>query len=349
MGNWIQRFRMRTGDGKIHKKAFFALGLCMVLCLSGCSFGGGTGDSPADTVSSGEAAAQSTVKDTVIAVSMPSAARGWDYEACQSAGEYLAGLSDDKTGYILLTASSGEEQFRQLNELIGQNVHGVVIYPVDSESAAQGAANLKASGIPVVVFNGSFAGVNADVTVAMDEEALGKNAGASVADAGCEAMDILVFTDESRTESSLRLKGFEAGLSDELSVTFGGNSAGSTASARQALLDWIENRDSQALENIGGIFASDEDTLLGILEGLDSYESTYGTVFPQLKIIAGCGSSDELLTWIESYKKYPVCTWYYAPEVITEAIDLALEAVSGQVPEQTVAVSASSADNGSME
>lgn len=287
---------------------------------------------------------QNTVKDTVIAVSMPAAAEGWDYEAYRCAGEYLSQLSDSQTGYILLTASSGEEQAGQLSELVGQNVHSAVIYPADDDSAALGAASLKASGIPVVVFNGTLDSVTADVKVTMDESALGEEGALAAKEAGCEGKEILVFTDESRPETLERLQGFEDNLPDNISIIFGGSSSGTTASARQALLDWIEHENASNWANISGIFATDEDTLLGVLEGLKSYESTYGTVFSGLKLIAGCGSSEELLSWISENENYPVQTWFYPPEAINTAIDLAVDAAKGNALSKEAAIQPQRAD-----
>lgn len=279
-----------------------------------------------------------TVKDTVIAVSMPAAAKGWDYETYRCAGEYLSQLSDSQTGYILLTASSGDEQSGQLGELVGQNVHSAVIYPFDDDSAALGAANLKASGIPVVVFNGTLDSIVADAAVTMDESVLGANGALAAKEAGCEDKEILVFTDENRTAALERLQGFENNLPDSISIIFGGSSSGTTASARQVLLDWIEHEDTGKLANISGIFAADEDTLLGVLEGLKSYDNTYGTVFSGLKLIAGCGSSEELLKWISENENYPVQTWFYPPEAINTAIDLAVDVAKGNALSKEVAI-----------
>ena len=85
--------------------------------------------------------------------------------------------------------------------------------------------------------------------------------------------------------------------------------------------------------------------MLGILEGLSSYESAYGTVFPNLKIIAGCGSSEELQSLISENTEIPATIWYYSPQAINTAIDLAVDMIGGQTVEDRVSVDGDSFGN----
>lgn len=290
---------------------------------------------------------QTVAKDTVIAVSMPAAAEGWDYDAARSAGDYLASISSDTLGYVLLTASTAEEQSSQLDSLVGENIHAAVVYPVDESQPLQGAANLKNSGVPVVEFNGELSGITADASVTMDEGILGRNAARSVEDAGCSGMDVLVFTNESDVREAERLERFERSLPSGISTVLAGTACDTSNDARQALTDWLGRQDAESLADAGAVFASGEDELLGVLEGLASYEATYGTAFPNLKIIVGCGSSNELLTWLKDNDAYSAQTWFYPSEAINTAIDLAWDITSGSVSEDTIAVEAVSADHDS--
>lgn len=346
---------MRSLDEIMKKKSrrtlSWVLCLGMVgLLLSGCSQ---TDENRVDEselpessqVSSVFSNSQSMSKDTVIAVSLPSAEEGWYYDATLLASQYLSQISTDSLGYVLLTASTAQEQSGQLDDLVGQNVHAAVVCPVDASLSAQGAANLKNSGVPLIVFNGSLDGVTADVTVSMDEGQLGKDAAQGLENAGCAGMDVLVFSDESQEADISRTQSFENALSDEISVVYGGSAYGGSAAARQALLDWIDGKDLDTRESVGAIFVSNEEAMLGILEGLSSYESAYGTVFPNLKIIAGCGSSEELQSLISENTEIPVTIWYYSPQAINTAIDLAVDMIGGQTVEDRVSVDGESFGN----
>ena len=345
---------MKSLDKIVKKKKGRVLSWALCLGMAGLVLAGcsrteeGTDESAAmesSQVSSVFSNSQSMSKDTVIAVSLPSAEEGWYYDATVAASQYLSQISTDSLGYVLLTASSAQEQSGQLGDLVGQNVHAAVVCPVDSSLSAQGAANLKNSGVPLIVFNGSLDGVTADVTVSMDEGQLGQDAALGLETAGCEGTDVLVFSDESRDADLSRTRSFENSLSDQVSVVYGGSAYGGSAAARQALLDWIDGKDSEARERVGAIFVSNEEAMLGILEGLSSYESAYGTVFPNLKMIAGCGSSEELQSLISENTQLPVTIWYYSPQAIDTAIDLAVDMVGGQTVEDRVSVDGESFGN----
>ncbi len=299
------------------------------------------------TDASQETEAQTVMKDTVIAVSMPSATEGWDYDAVRSAGDYLFSISSDTLGYILFTASSAQEQSDQLDSLVGENIHAAVVYPVDDSQSLQGAANLKNSGVPVVAFNGELSGITPDASVTMDEGVLGRNAAQSIEDADCEGMNVLMFTDEENEQEAERIQRFESALPSGISTISVATGCSDRNEASEALTDWLSGQETDTLANVGAVFASGEESLLGVLEGLASYEAANGTAFPNLKIIAGCGSSDDLLTWLNDNDVYSAQTWFYSSEAINTAIDLAIDITNGSLTEDTVAVEAVSADHSS--
>ena len=139
---------MRSLDEIMKKKSRRTLSwvLCLGmagLLLSGCSQ---TDENRVDEselpessqVSSVFSNSQSMSKDTVIAVSLPTAEEGWYYDATLLASQYLSQISTDSLGYVLLTASTAQEQSGQLDDLVGQNVHAAVVCPVDASLSAQG-------------------------------------------------------------------------------------------------------------------------------------------------------------------------------------------------------------------
>ena len=290
---------------------------------------------------------QTVMKDTVIAVSMPAASEGWDYDAARSAGAYLSSISSDTLGYILFTASSAQEQSDQLDSLVGENIHAAVVYPVDDSQPLQGAANLKNSGVPVVEFNGELSGITPDASVTMDEGILGRNAAQSIEDAGCEGMNVLMFTDEGNEQEAERTQRFERALPSGISTISVATGCADRDEANEALTDWLSGQETDTLANVGAVFASGEESLLGVLEGLASYEAANGTAFPNLKIIAGCGSSNDLLSWLNDNDAYSAQTWFYPSEAINTAIDLARDITNGSSVADTAAVEAVRADHSS--
>ena len=330
-----------------------------VLLLAGCSKSGADGESgmkntdvPVQNEASGETFGQSPedtagtkTKDTVIAVSLPAASAGWDMQVAQAAEIALKTLVSDTLGYELLTSTDAAGQAAQLDVLSREGADAVVIYPMDSAAIAESAVKLQNSGTPVVLFNGSIDGLLPAATVTMDQELLGAKAAQKVKSKGSSVESILVFSNESSTAAYLRFQSFVAGLGNSISLVSGGNTAGDVQTAKDLMANWLSDKKAEDLEKISGIFAPDENSLLGILNSLAEYEKKHGTAFDNLKIIVGCGGSDELFALIKEHTQYPVNVFYYPPKSVDTAISLASDIAAGKGYEDLVSVEAVEVDS----
>ncbi len=336
-----------------------------VLLLAGCSKSGKDGAADGNTpeaAAGNDAAGESgaygetfgqlpedtagtKTKDTVIAVSMPAASSGWNMQVAQAAEDALKAQVSDTVGYELLTSTDAAGQAAQLDALFSEGVDAVVIYPMDSAAIAESAVNLQNSGTPVILFNGTIDGLLPAATVMMDQELLGAKAAQKVKSKGSGMESILVFSNESSTTAYLRFQSFVAGLGSSISLVSGGNTAGDVQTAQDLMTNWLLDKKPGDLEKIGGIFAPDENSLLGIMNSLVEYEKKKGTAFENLKIIAGCGGSDELFSLIKENTKYPVNVFYYPPGAVDTAISLAFDIAAGKSYEDSVSVEAVEVDS----
>ena len=310
-------------------------------------------------------------KETLIAVSVPFSEDTWDYELSQSALSALTEISTDQVGYVLYTASSAEEQADQLTELLDENVDAVVIDPIDSQELYLAAANLEAAGVPIVYFNGSIDGVEASSTVTIDTSALAVQAAASVLESVQDGMEVLVFANDSDSDSLEIVNDFESALSSAVSSTRISVNSDDSSEVSEAFTEWMDSN-ADEMSSVGAIFAPDADMLLAVLEELSTFEETdeddeeeedptedegintaemteeteetQEDTFSNLKLITGCGSSSELLTWVESNEDYPVSVYFYPSDSIHTAIDLAVELSEGGTVQKTVSVDYVEAD-----
>lgn len=335
--------------------------LCLILAgimvLSGCSkkdggaaesgngaAGGGDGapvaaDVTGETFGETTESAQNT-KSQVIAVSLPASESGWNMQMAQAAEEYLKALVSDTFGYELLTSTDAAGQAAQLDALAAEGVSAVVICPIDGSAIAESALKLQNSGVPVVLFNGSIEGLLPAATVTLTEDFLGAKAAAKVKTKGNAVESILMFTNDSSYIASVRTQSFESGLSSGIALVNGGNTSGDMQTAQDLMANWLSDKKDEELKKIGGIYAPDENSLLGIMNGLAAYEKKNGTAFPNLKIVAGCGGSNDLFAFMKEHTEYPMVVFYYPPYAVTTAISLAKDIADGKSYEDAVSVEA---------
>lgn len=335
--------------------------LCLILAgimvLSGCGkkdgSAGGSGQGAAGGKESASVAADITgetfgestrssqnTKSQVIAVSLPASGSGWNMQMAQAAEEYLKSLVSDTFGYELLTSTDAAGQAAQLDALAAEGVSAVVICPIDGSVIAESAMKLQNSGVPVVVFSGSIEGLLPSATVTLIEDFLGARAASKVKTKGSTMESMLTFTNDSSYIAAVRTQSFESGLSSGISVVNGGNTSGDMQTAQDLMTNWLSDKKDEDLKKIGGIFAPDENSLLGIMNGLAAYEKKNGTAFPNLKIVAGCGGSDELFSFMKEHAEYPMVAFYYPPHAVTTAISLAKDIADGKSYEDSVSVEA---------
>ena len=109
-----------------------------------------------------------------------------------------------------------------------------------------------------------------------------------------------------------------------------GDTGSDFETAKNMMLDWLKNQDSKSLKSVNAIFAPDEVSLRGIMEGLLEYEELPLTTFPNLTVITGCGMDQELLDLIAEHTAYPIHLFAYEASEINTAIDGALQVAAGK-------------------
>ncbi len=275
--------------------------------------------------------------DTRIAVCLPETSEGWSHDVEDEAESKLGALNAG-TDYILYTTTGALDQAQQIRGLLNEDVDAVVLYPLDAYSSGEALAQLKSAGTSIVLFNGSVGGITPTVQMVLNSETLGEMA------AGCvlsseTAPNVLAFTNESSADGTIAYRAFENNLSEDISIIQGGNTGGDAEMAKSLMIQWLGSQDSKTLKSVSAIFAPDEVSLRGIMEGLLEYEELPMTTFPNLTVIVGCGMDQEVCKMIQEHSSYPIRVFGYSADSIEQAIDSALGLALGDDVAEVINVS----------
>ncbi len=263
-----------------------------------------------------------------IAVCLPESFQGWSQDVTKEAEDKLNVLNAD-TDYILYTTTGGTEQAKQVRSLLEEDVDAVVLYPIDAYSCGEALAQLQSVGISIVLFNGSVGGITPDVQIVLNSETLGASA-AEMIKGSSMASSILTFTNERSSDGMISYQAFEKNIPEDFSIIHGGNTDGDADTAKTLMIQWLKSQNSKTLKSVCGIFAPDEVSMRGIMEGLLEYEELPMTTFPNLTIITGCGMDQALCQMIQEHSAYPIHVFGYKTDAIGQAIDGALSLISGK-------------------
>lgn len=307
----------------------FALVLVLGLLAAGCtatlpqaatSTGAGAAAAPA----AAEAAAPVSTEPLKIGVSIPSADHGWTggvvYWTEKAIADWKA--KDPNVEFVLVTADSPETQVSDIEDLLVQEIDGLVVLPHDSASLTPVVKEVKEAGKYVVVIDRGLteSGIE-DVYVAGDNPGLGRVSGEWLAQALGGEGDIVVLEGIPTVINTERVEAFNAVIANNPGITILDSQPAMWST--QKGLEIMENY-LQKYDKIDAVWAQDDDVLKGVLQAYEESGRDDIKIF-----LGGAGSKDVVKMIIDGDPRVQADVTYH-PSMAATAVSLAVMGMRNQ-------------------
>lgn len=303
--------------------------LLIVVAIAGCtatlpqaatSTGAGAAAAPA----AAEAAAPVSTEPLKIGVSIPSADHGWTggvvYWTERAIADWEA--KDPNVEFVLVTADSPETQVSDIEDLLVQEIDGLVVLPYDSASLTPVVKEVKEAGKYVVVIDRGLteSGIE-DVYVAGDNPGLGRVSGEWLAEALGGEGDIVVLEGIPTVINTERVEAFNAVIANHPGITILDSQPAMWST--QKGLEIMENY-LQKYDKIDAVWAQDDDVLKGVLQAYEESGRDDIKIF-----LGGAGSKDVVKMIIDGDPRVQADVTYH-PSMAATAVSLAVMGMRGQ-------------------
>lgn len=230
--------------------------------------------------------------------------------------------------YTVVTAESGEKQGEDIQKMVKNQASVLIIVPEDGLSAEDVNAAIKHR-IPVILGETEIEGVTGyTAAVLFDNQLVGEEAAKFMAEQ--EVKNILAFeVEQDPATSDLRIDSFKENMEEldaEATVTSVEVEEYTRKAGKEAIEALLEENEDFEYD---AIYAQDDEIALGILEALEAAEIT------SVKVIVGCGGSQDYFKAIESNEDIILATTLYSPkELMEKCIEIATELLKENDPEE---------------
>ena len=323
---------------KFKKLAALTLAGAMALSLTAC--GGGTSSSgaassgaassgAAGSGSAGDASASGEVYK--IGVLAPEVTHGWSAGVAYYAEKRCEELKQEgKIDYKVSVSGDAAEMTTQLDELKTWGADAIVAFPQweGMEVPIQQAID---EGITVVNFD---IAIEADgvYRVSGDNEGMGKDAAEYIIEKiGTEGTVVVLDVPTSGSVAELRKKGFTETMAAEAPNMVLKEYA-TQFTREDGLADMADIL--TANPQIDAVFSMDDETSIGALQAIRDAGRT------DIKVITGGGGCQEYFNMMLAEENQDI--WLqsdlYSPIMVEDAVDMALDILNGNAPEETVKI-----------
>lgn len=270
------------------------------------------------------AAAPVSTEPIKIGVSIPSADHGWTggivYWTEKAIADWQA--KDPNVEFVLVTADSPETQVSDIEDLLVQEIDGLVVLPHDSASLTPVVEEVKNAGKYVVVIDRGLtkSGIE-DVYIAGDNPGLGKVSGEWLAEALGGEGDIVVLEGIPTVINTERVEAFNAVIANHPGITILDSQPAMWST--QKGLEIMENY-LQKYDKIDAVWAQDDDVLKGVLQ---AYEESGRD---DIKFFLGGAGSKDIIKMIMDGDPRVQADVTYHPSMAATAVSLAVMGMRGQ-------------------
>ena len=304
--------------------------LALAFALAGCDGEDSASNTPAMGSGAGAGGGAAAAKP-VIGVSIPAADHGWTGGVVYWANEAKK-MYGDEADIRIQTAGSPEEQISQIENMLTQGVDAMVVLATESAPLTPTAKKIKERGVLLVNVDRGFLEPVADVYIAGDNAAFGKQSAEYMVEKMGGKGNIVVITGIPSTVDTARVEAANAVFAKHPDIKVLDSAVGhwnreKALNAMQGLL--------QKHSQIDAVWAQDDDMAEGVEQAIKEAGRS-----GEMWIFGGAGKKDIVKRVMDKDPMYPADITY-PPSMILAGIALAkaqlvdkdLSAAAADMPE----------------
>lgn len=260
-----------------------------------------------------------------IGMSFPAADHGWLGAVIQNAEDEAKELG---INYTITTAADPNQQTNDVEDLIAQEVDAIVLLPIESAALTPVADKVKEAGIPLIVVDRELESDAATVVVKGDNKGIGLGAGEYIAkQLGGEGKVVEIIGVPSSV-TTLRSDGFREAI-EGTGIEIIASQAGEFQ--KEKSLQVMSNI-LQSESEIDAVYTHDDEMALGVLQAIKEAGRD------DIKLVTGAGGIKEVYELIKEDNSIMKATFEYSPLMVKDAVNVALDIVNGNTPDEKVIV-----------
>lgn len=271
-----------------------------------------------------------------IGVSVPSADHGWTGAVIDYAEAALELYDVDGR---VLTAADVNKQSNDIEDLIAQGVDAIVILPLEGSPLTPAAKSVLDAGIPLVNFDRELDDQAYTALVKGDNVGIGTNGAAWLVDKLDGSGNVFMLSGPPVSVTTQRDNGFREGIEgtdiEVVGLQDGGYQREKGYTVMQNAL--------VANPEIDAIFAIDDEMALGALQAVKEAGRD------DIKYITGAGGEKNFFEAIMEEDDIEMATFLYSPQMIQDAIAVAIDIVNGEDYEEVTVIPAARVDRSNVE
>ena len=264
-----------------------------------------------------------------IGILAPAVTHGWSAGVAYYAEQRCEELKAEGTiDYMIYTSSNSDEMTTQLDDLILWGAEAIVAFPqwTGMEVPIQNAINM---GITVVNFDIEIAAEGV-YRVSGDNYNMGEEGAKYIVDKiGPEGTVVILDVPTSGSVAELRKAGFLDTLA-EIAPNMEVLTYATQFTREAGLADMADIL--VANDHIDAVFSMDDETSIGALQAIREAGRT------DIKVITGGGGCQEYFNMMPEYEDIWVQSALYSPDMVMEAVDMAVDILDGREVEQVMII-----------
>lgn len=265
-----------------------------------------------------------------IVVITPMATHGWSAGVIYFAERAAADLGIEGN-FRIVTSADIAEQSAQIDEVLAQDVGGIVFMPFNGAELQLAAERIVESGIPFVVFN-RYVDVDYDAYVAGSNPMMGAESARIIGEGLDGEGTVVVVSNPSAGSSSYeRVSAFQEVMAANfpninlVSMTVPDFTRESSLTVAADVLT--------ANPHIDAFFSIDDETSLGILQAIREANRT------DVRFMSGGGGAQAYFREIyEAPEDITLFTATYSPRMIADAIEMVMQVMRGETVERQLII-----------
>lgn len=271
-----------------------------------------------------------------IGVSVPSADHGWTGAVIDYAEAALEMYDVDGR---VLTAADVNKQSNDVEDLIAQGADAIVILPLEGSPLTPAAKSVLEAGIPLVNFDRELDDEAYTALVKGDNGGIGTNGAAWLIDKLGGSGNVFMLSGPPVSVTTQRDNGFTAGIEgtdiDVVGLQDGGYQREKGYTVMQNAL--------VANPEIDAVFAIDDEMALGALQAIKEAGRT------DIRFITGAGGEKSFFEAIMEEDEIEMATFLYSPQMIQDAIQVAVDIVNGEDYDEVTVIPAARVDRANVD